>query len=83
MLFNTMIIALSYLIWFICDTLIIYAVAQNHIEADKGLVWESVVRFLRLILQQASFMWIMISFQRYGVRVDKRMEREKQRSSMR
>ena len=83
MLFNTMIIALSYLIWFVCDTVVIYAVAQNHIESDTGLVWEAVVRFIRLILQQASFMWIMVSFQRYGVRVDKSMQREKRRSSMR
>ena len=83
MLFNTMIIALSYLIWFVCDTAIIYLVAQNRIESDAGLVWEAVVRFVRLILQQASFMWIMVSFQRYGVRVDKSMQREKRRSSMR
>ena len=83
MLFNTMIIALSYLIWFVCDTVVIYAVAQNHIESDTGLVWEAIVRFIRLILQQSSFMWIMVSFQRYGVRVDKSMQREKQRSSMR
>ena len=83
MLFNTMIIALSYLIWFVCDTVVIYAVAQNLIESDTGLVWEAVVRFIRLILQQASFMWIMVSFQRYGVRVDKSMQREKRRSSMR
>ena len=78
-----MIIALSYLIWFVCDTAIIYLVAQNRIESDAGLVWEAVVRFVRLILQQASFMWIMVSFQRYGVRVDKSMQREKRRSSMR
>ena len=83
MLFNTMIIALSYLIWFICDTIIVYFVAQNHIESDAGLVWESTVRFIRLILQQASFMWILISFMRYGVRVDQRMQREKRRSSTR
>ena len=50
MLFNTMIIALSYLIWFVCDTVVIYAVAQNHIESDTGLVWEAIVRFIRLIL---------------------------------
>ena len=83
MLFNTMIIALSYLIWFVCDTVIIYFVAQNHIETDAGLVWESIVRFLRLIIEQASFTWILISFMRYGVRVDQRMQREKRKSSIR
>ena len=39
------------------------------------------MRFVRLILQQASFMWIMVSFQRYGVRVDKSIQRHTLRSS--
>ena len=51
MLLNTMLIALSYSVWFVCDTIIIYAEAQNYIESDKGVVWEGLVRFIRLIFQ--------------------------------
>ena len=82
MLFNTILIAASFFVWYISDNLAFYFGTKGSMNESDGLVLEASVRLFRILCQQLAFSWILISFSKYGRNVDKKIEKHKIRQSI-
>jgi len=82
MLFNTALIALSYLLWFITDNIILYLVSEGRMSEERGEFWETISRTFRLVCQVLAFCWILISFSNYGIKVDEKIHQYRVRESL-
>ena len=79
MLFNTIMIAVSFLVWYLADNVAFYLEVKGDMDKAQGLLVEASVRLVRIFCQQIAFTWILISFQKYGTNVDSKIEKQKQR----
>lgn len=82
MLFNSILIAMTYIIWFVVDILVIYFKSHERISAQQALDYEGYSRIVRLVFQFTAFCWILLTFSRYGMAVDEKMERQRRKSSV-
>ena len=81
MLTNTILIASSYFLWFVTDTTVMFLEIQELISKENGLVLQMTVRLFRLFCQMTAFTWILVSFAKYNIGVDREMERRRTRAS--
>ena len=82
MIFCTILLAVSYLVWYICDFTAYLMAAIDRIDLAQVLFIESCCRLLRICCQQFALTWILISFQKYGTKVDEKIEKHKARQSI-
>jgi len=82
MLFNAILIAVSFFLWYISVSTIFFLDVRGQIDEAQGLYIEGSVRLIRILCQQFAFCWILISFQKYGTNVDKKIEKKKLRQSI-
>ena len=73
MLFNTAIIAGSYLLWYVTDNIILYFASNNSLNMNQSELFDVISRTIRLTCEVVAFRWILISFYSYGIKVDEQM----------
>ena len=83
MLSFSILIGASYVLWFIASLVTIVLLDEDAITIESDMIIDNTARFVRLLLQQLAFMWILTSFQTYSGNVSKSIERKRRKSSMR
>ena len=62
MSFFTILLAVSFLIWYICDNVAYFLEAVDRIDMAQVMFIECCARIVRILCQQWAFTWILISF---------------------
>ena len=83
MLFNIVLIGASYLMWFISDSVVLFFSARRDFTLKQAIFYDSLIRLIRIFCQMIALCWILYTFSRWGVKVDRKIERRKRKSSVR